>query len=127
MREIKFRAISISYLPKGQWHYFRIRDLLNIDSESWYDEKTLSQFIGLKDKNGKEIYEGDIIFSNQCNKGVVKWFNKLVWDGSGSLHPGFYCNEWFDYLKDNDMNFHSGFDDAEVIGNIYENPELLKV
>ena len=80
----------------------------------------LMQFTGLKDKNGKEIYEGDILY---CS------------DAPGSHHRVFWNNErcgWDDErLEDGDSNTsYYGFDmfmDCEVIGNIYENPELLKL
>ena len=67
----------------------------------------LMQYTGLKDKNGKEIYEGDIVkWSNSVNSGVyeIKWFR-----------TGFSSNGL--PLFNDDV--------VEVIGNIYENPELL--
>jgi uncharacterized phage protein (TIGR01671 family) len=84
----------------------------------------LMQYTGLKDKNGKEIYEGDI-----TNYGIIKWFNELCWDGSGSCHPGFYFKNGGIHQENDenyiDMDWHIGFeDDIEIIGNIYENPEL---
>lgn len=63
--------------------------------------ETVGQFIGLKDKNGKEIYEGDIMVTHTGWKTVVRW------DEENLCYCGFMLI-W------------------EVIGNIHENPELLK-
>ena len=75
-------------------------------------EMKISQFTGLKDKNGKEIYEGDIILKDSSFKGAIVWEKincrfKIKREKSYDffLSEGTYC---------------------EVIGNIYENPELLK-
>lgn len=73
----------------------------------------LMQSTGLKDKNGTEIYEGDIVKNIYDEIYVVKWFD-----------AGFYLEEryngGFDYSE-----LHFG-NNKEVIGNIYENPELLE-
>jgi uncharacterized phage protein (TIGR01671 family) len=75
---------------------------------------TIGQFTGLTDKNGKEIFEGDIVRSFSSGKehiGVVNW-NKLF----SSWHIGEYATL---YGSEN-------FSDNEVIGNIHDNPELLE-
>jgi uncharacterized phage protein (TIGR01671 family) len=67
----------------------------------------IMQFTGLKDKNGKEIYEGDIVMLNGSKVPKVMEFRK-----------GSFC---LDYIY-----FGTEAYRMEVIGNIYENPELIK-
>ena len=86
------------------------------------DPDTLGQCTGIKDKNGNLIYEGDIVKFNYDTveiKAVVSWDNKDL--------IGFYLNAT-DYFKDkyvSDYDFYKN--DYEIIGSIYENPELLEV
>lgn len=105
-------------------------DLIDLNNErikydcDWYDSDrfTLVQSTGLKDKNGKKIFEGDIV------KGKFH-FHGVGWYDSGE---GDY--EVCDIVIFKDSKFTCrGFDlkdvvngSVEVIGNIYENPELLK-
>lgn len=136
MREIKFRAWIESQ------NYMAIQgtpDLETLKSFMFHygDEKNLMQFTGLIDKNGKEVYEGDIIkwketrFWNkeQEEKGVAmpRFFKSaVVYDDAEFLVSS---TQEFDtplccfFIKE---DVHNQFDyKAEVIGNIYENPELL--
>lgn len=69
----------------------------------------IMQFTGLKDKNGKEIYEGDIV---RCNEQFVE---QVVF-----LNGGFQTTQDGETFKVSAW----GWDTMEVIGNIYENPEL---
>lgn len=110
MRTIKFRAWDkksekmIDYLSFGN----KGQTLLNL---GLYEERDLvpMQFTGLLDKNGKEIYEGDVVKRNFQD--YLRGRNRLVeWTNSGGR------NGW---------NIGQG-KYWEVIGNIYENPELLK-
>ncbi len=87
------------------------------------------QYIGLKDKNGNEIYEGDIL----CNDEYQTW----EWRGVVKFSHGVFGAEWLSNVKSQSMvgswgqkhNLRKLDDDIIerqiVIGNIYENPELL--
>lgn len=75
----------------------------------------LMQYTGLKDSNGKEIYEGDISLDWRDKPVVVEWNDEL-----GSCG----CCGWDEFQGCGFVNVYQGM---EVIGNIYENPELLEV
>lgn len=83
------------------------------DHKRWHSSVELMQSTGLKDKNGTEIYEGDIIKNPYDEIYTVKWF-----DAAFYLEEKY--NGGFDYFE-----LYSG-DNKKVIGNIYENPELLE-
>jgi len=103
-REIKFRQKNKT---KKGWHYWGIFkgefvSPINCGKDS-------QQFTGLKDKNGKEIYEGDIV-EFEDESGTTE--DEIVF-GNGS------------FIAKNNPSWHVIF--SEVIGNIYENPKLLKI
>lgn len=82
----------------------------------------LMQSTGLKDLNGVEIFEGDIVKVTVNNYGTGERFeqiDKVVYeDCRFCFNDGFYYSETIKY---------SGYENKEVIGNVYENPELLEV
>ncbi len=89
--------------------------------EEWIevDPSTVCQYTGLTDKNGLKIWEGDIIVA-----GNYKWKCKVVWDEKCARFIGLTNDKDVKlvYIGMADKNNNSA---VEVIGNIYENPELL--
>lgn len=112
MREIKFRGKE---KDNSRWMY-GLRDNYfwnNINLE------TLGQFTGLKDKNEKEIFEGDIIKDNN-GIGVLMWF-QTAW-GIASYAYGYSGLNSYTAV---DSFYTNEVKEWEVIGNIHDNPKLL--
>lgn len=136
MREIKFRGKrrdNGEWVYGDLWHYpygskdvaiVKIVDPINSETVGGNAviPETIGQYTGLKDKNGKKIFEGDIVkihikyFSNgaeEDNFYVVKWHKGWGTLALHNIRPVQCCD-----LSD--------AKDGEVIGNIYDNPELLE-
>jgi hypothetical protein len=120
MREIKFRAWDT--IEKGMWTVVGIewhtdtvylRDDTHCVQERMLHKMTLMPFTGLYDKNGKEIYEGDIV--KLVNKDGIKHITEIKW------HNGRYVTDTWMMFADT-LVLHK----CEVIGNIYENSELIQ-
>ena len=130
MREILFRGKTVD----GKWVYGTpvFQDGYTLiwywDSEEFafaqyvVIPETVGQYTGLTDKNGKKVFEGDIVKIKDYSKGcalnfeqptsnwVVKWNDK-------------YAQFTIDYMS---IIPYKHFDESEIIGNIHDNPELLK-
>jgi len=119
MREIKFRAWDTDIHKMVYEHSSGISDYSNWGILRYFDE--IMQYTGLKDKNGKEIYEGDII---ECDK--LEWYKKAFLSEAEIKEKPPYREvvEWdFESLSMREDDYEYSW---TVIGNIYENPELLE-
>lgn len=118
MREIKFRAWDKeNHKWSHDWSISEYTEILDLQAAQNYRELEYSQFTGLKDKNGKEIYDGDIV--NGGYETASKENYVVAWE---SRYSGF---EPFCLYNDDEIDYFLT-DRCEVIGNIYENSDLLK-
>lgn len=123
MRSIKFRALESGADGRiKMWRYGWLAHnemffyIINGITSHGVDEKTVGQFTGLLDKNGKEIYEGDIMRSHGSIAGIV-----FYQAPSFVIKKTEKAKTWHEFILSPDQNQFQ-----EVIGNIHENPEFLK-
>lgn len=135
MREIKFRAKRVD---NGEWvegYLYRISEynhpfimLKNKFGKAFeVDENTVCQYTGLKDKNGKEIWENDIVKYHFGEDMAAIKFGKYqnCFDSQKACHCGFYVDWQGCYLRKDLGYWIEMLDDSNIIGNIFDNPELL--
>lgn len=147
MREIKFRGQINNVITDNEGNVIKefkslvygdllhrpngVLHLLTLKDEGFYenhaiDPDTISQFTGLKDKSGKEIYEGDIISVNGKYPKLIRYIDEWasyclanLTDLDCDLKTRYWQQVspcwWTDYKRE-----------IKVIGNVYDNPELLK-
>lgn len=128
MREIKFRVWDERDKVLVNWEDAEETPLL-FDAFKG-KEAIAQQFTGLLDKNGKEIYEGDIMRQPWSYCDIWNNFKKM----SGEhILTVCWCNCWTqvgwrlrDYTQENQYGINIDTEIAEIIGNIFENPELIK-
>lgn len=133
MRKIKFRGkcISLKYEDEsiylkwiyGDLHHVGNEYFIYCDDGMWHevDKDTIGQYAGVKDKNEKEIYDGDIVeFYNDVDYIVHPGIAKVIFDlGAFQMENEKYGTDYLGNMDIDDMGIR-------VIGNIYENPDLLK-
>ena len=120
MREIKFRVWDSErkkILPI-QRHSFKTGKSMPYGWNIEYVFDGLMQYTGLKDKNGKEIYEGDILRHINPKQFKNSVYEVVFLNGGFAIKGDDYIEDLNEFLKSSSS--------AEVIGNIYENPELLE-
>ena len=148
-REIKFRGISIDEWVYGMLckvnegdteHGEPIKYKIQTDEKEYgeyvkcfiTDENTIGQYTGLHDENGKEIYEGDVIefsydvftgnFDTKVGRGTIEFIDGAFYikpfEIEGKKIKDIDNEEWF-------LIYTVNIDTLKVIGNIYDNSELL--
>lgn len=126
MREIKFRGRSL--YEEKQWVYGLVfksgseGQWMEIQGDNgatcYVDPETIGQYTGLKDKNGKEIYEGDIVCDQYAN-----FYTPIFRNGIYMAYNVEYLNLT---KQEPSTQFNVVWNNGcEVIGNIYDSPELL--
>jgi len=118
MRTIKFRAwdkerkemlIGAGY-STGQLNNVTLNEL------EFPEDKVFMQFTGLLDKNGKEIYEGDVVAGIE---GIGRKGNAVI-----SFKEGVFGIDGMNF-PEGASEYNWTIEEAEIIGNIYQNPELI--
>lgn len=135
-REILFRGKHNHALPQnehldGTWIYGFLCDENHINSPEFGGEfiinpETIGQYTGLTDKNGRKIFEGDIVNCHE-KRGAAFWHCKVVWNEVNARFDVVAMDCSFPMcLDDYDSSILISGLDYEVIGNIFDNPEMVE-
>lgn len=136
MREIKFRGKRVDngewvdgwYVGYSEAQGYIHRDYIDKDEVWSVDAETVGQYTGLKDKNGVEIYEGDMLASGGADEWYIGGCVSYCDDKDCMLAGGFFLAEDTEgHVSDFWENDWSEIVvHMEVIGNIHDNPELME-
>lgn len=102
--ETKIGCVTTEWIKKGEYAFYGFIEV---------DPATVGRYTGMPDKNGAKIFEGDIVHNGAGDPGVVVWIY-----GSFAIH--------FSDGEDWDVCQYVTEEYTEVIGNIYDNPEMLE-
>lgn len=125
MREIKFRVWEIHNKQMSQnanlWQLLTAKLPISLNQHGQADERycVVMQYTGLKDCNGKEICEGDILNAMVSKRRFTVFYENGAFQVRNNERETYTLHELLRRRK------HAKFE-TEIIGNIYENPELLK-
>ena len=135
MRNIKFRYVyknrhwdivdlRETIFSLGLIEQWGVDNYLSVCDSYWYELLAKNQSTGLKDQEGKEIFEGDVIVTTVLHQSVPKGTTMvIVWDDTELCFFAEYIQhlnqKWYRRLR---VTSNKKF---KIIGNIYENPELL--
>ncbi len=122
MREIKFRARPIDLETYPHLIKFSLNEIGNWDASCgvFYTNgvacsiESIQQYTGLKDENEKEIFEGDVVKGSFAPRQAINIVSEIIF-----YKGSFVLKKFMDSIGVYSVDF-------EIIGNIYENPELLK-
>ncbi|MCM0724327.1 YopX family protein [Latilactobacillus curvatus] len=131
-REIKFRAyikdegrlLNVNLIDFDD-EYVRVWDEYGENEEDWFlKDCELMQYTGLKDVNGKPIYEGDIVNVTWSRYDTEGKNYAITYDPNNDGYPAFELVGWYEEMNGLSYAYIDG--QITVIGNRFENPELLE-
>ena len=141
MREIKFRGFrnfkgNALYPPDKRWiygyYYFHagkhwIKNRADMTQAFMVEEDSLGEFTGLKDRNSKEIWEGDIVNLDSDGEPDPSTATYVKWIDGGFWVEQIEFKKWMEENKYGAwVQLSVELEGIEIIGNIYENPDLLQ-